>query len=105
MPTKVPGRIVPWKTDANAGPFSVSRLHGTLVSQGVKVGKPTLLSYLDHLCDAYLVFLISIRSRSAKQKIPSTKPRLLKRPPKKQQKRLDLVLAPGLDLGSSRDLY
>lgn len=54
---------------ANSGPFSVSRLYGALVSQGVKVGKPTLLSYLDHLSDAYLVFLISIRSRSAKQKI------------------------------------
>ncbi|MDW7710820.1 MAG: ATP-binding protein [Deferrisomatales bacterium] len=54
---------------ANAGAFSVSRLHGTLVSQGVKVGKPTLLSYLDHLSDAYLVFLIPIRSRSAKQRI------------------------------------
>lgn len=54
---------------ANAGPFSVSRLHGTLVSQGIKVGKPTLLSYLDHLRDAYLVFLVPIRTRSAKQRI------------------------------------
>ncbi len=54
---------------ANAGPFSVSRLHGTLVSQGIKVGKPTLLSYLDHLCDASLVFLVPIRTRSHKQRL------------------------------------
>jgi predicted AAA+ superfamily ATPase len=54
---------------SNSGAFSASKLHGTLVSQGIKVGKPTVLSYLDHLSDAYLVFLVSIRSRSAKQKI------------------------------------
>jgi predicted AAA+ superfamily ATPase len=54
---------------ANARPFSVSRFHGTLSSQGLKVGKPTLLAYLDHLCDAFLVFLVPIRSRSAKQKL------------------------------------
>lgn len=53
---------------ANAGPFSVSRFHGTLVSQGVKVAKPTLLTYLDHLRDAFLVFLVPLRTRSAKQR-------------------------------------
>ena len=58
---------------ANAGQFSVSRLHGALVSQGVKVGKPTLLTYLDHLTDAYLAFLVPIRSRSAKQRIVNPK--------------------------------
>ena len=54
---------------ANSNGFSVSSLHGTLVSQGVRVGKATLLAYLDHLVDAYLVFLVPIRSRSEKQRI------------------------------------
>jgi predicted AAA+ superfamily ATPase len=54
---------------ANAGPFSVSRLQGALASQGVKVAKPTLFAYPDHLCDAFLIFLVPIRSRSAKQKL------------------------------------
>ncbi len=53
---------------ANAGGFSVSRLHGALVSQGLKVGKATLLTYLDHLVDAFLVFLLPLRSRSARQR-------------------------------------
>ncbi len=55
--------------DANACPFSVGRLHGALVSQGVKVSKHTLLDYLDHLTDAYLVFLLGLRSRSEKQRL------------------------------------
>jgi predicted AAA+ superfamily ATPase len=54
---------------SNAGEFSVSRLHGVLLSQGVKVSKQTLLDYLGHLTDAYLVFLIGIRSRSEKQRL------------------------------------
>jgi predicted AAA+ superfamily ATPase len=55
--------------DANAREFSVGRLHGALVSQGVKVAKHTLLDYLGHLTDAYLVFLVNIRSRSEKQRL------------------------------------
>ena len=54
---------------ANAGEFSVSGFHGTLVSQGFKVSKHTLLDYLGHLTDAYLVFLVSLRSRSEKQRL------------------------------------
>jgi predicted AAA+ superfamily ATPase len=54
---------------ANAKGFSISKLHGALRSQGVKVGKQTLLEYLDHLADAYLCFLVAIRSRSAKQRV------------------------------------
>ena len=54
---------------ANAGGFSVSSLHGALVSQGIRVGKTTLLQYLDHLLDAYLAFLVPIRTRSEKQRI------------------------------------
>lgn len=53
---------------ANANGFSVSRLHGTLVSQGWKVGKATLLTYLGHLVDAFLFFLVPIRTRSARQR-------------------------------------
>lgn len=55
--------------DSNARGFSVGRLHGALVSQGVKVSKHTLLDYLGHLTDAYLVFLVSIRTRSEKQRL------------------------------------
>jgi hypothetical protein len=55
--------------DANAREFSVSRLHGALVSQGVRVAKHTLLEYLGYLTDAYLVFLVSIRTRSEKQRL------------------------------------
>ena len=54
---------------ANANSFSVSRLHGLLVSRGVRVGKATLLDYLGHLTDAYLVFLVPIRTRSEKRRI------------------------------------
>ncbi|MFH1468580.1 MAG: ATP-binding protein [Pseudomonadota bacterium] len=53
---------------ANAGGFSVSRLHGALVSQGWKVGKATLLAYLQHLVDSFLVFLVPLRTRSARQR-------------------------------------
>lgn len=55
--------------DANAHEFSVGGIHGALVSQGIKVAKHTLLDYLGHLTDAYLVFLVSIRTRSAKQRM------------------------------------
>ncbi|MBW2737074.1 MAG: ATP-binding protein, partial [Deltaproteobacteria bacterium] len=54
---------------ANANEFSIHRLHGALRSQGVKVGKQTLLNYLEHLTDAYLCFLVSLRSRSEKQRL------------------------------------
>ena len=54
---------------ANANEFSVSKLHGTLLAQGVKVSKQTLLEYLGYLTDAYLVFLVSLRSRSEKQRL------------------------------------
>lgn len=53
---------------ANANSFSVSRLHGALRSQGWKVGKATLLAYLDHLLDAFLFFTVSLRTRSARQR-------------------------------------
>lgn len=52
----------------NANGFSVSRLHGALTSQGWKVGKATLLAYLGHLVDAFLFFLVPMRTRSARQR-------------------------------------
>lgn len=58
---------------ANANQLSVSSLHGTLVSQGVKVAKNTLFDYLDHATDAYMCFLVPIRSRSEKQRIVNPK--------------------------------
>ncbi len=53
---------------SNANGFSVSRLHGALLSQGWKVGKATLLTYLGHLVDAFLVFLVPLRTRSVRQR-------------------------------------
>jgi len=53
---------------SNANGFSVSRLHGALTSQGWKVGKATLLTYLGHLVDAFLFFLVPLRTRSARQR-------------------------------------
>ncbi len=53
---------------ANGNGFSVSRLHGALSSQGHAVGKATLLAYLGHLVDAYLCFLVPLRTRSARQR-------------------------------------
>ena len=53
---------------ANANGFSVSRLHRTLTSQGWRAGKATLLAYLGHLVDAFLFFLVPLRTRSARQR-------------------------------------
>jgi len=53
---------------SNANGFSVSRLHGALTSQGWKVGKATLLAYLGYLVDAFLFFLVSLRTRSARKR-------------------------------------
>lgn len=53
---------------SNANGFSVSRLHGALVSQGWQVGKATLLAYLAHVVDAFLFFLLPLRTRSARQR-------------------------------------
>ena len=46
----------------------MSRLHGALTSRGWRVGKATLLAYLGHLVDAFLVFLVPMRTRSARQR-------------------------------------
>jgi predicted AAA+ superfamily ATPase len=58
---------------SNAHGFSVSRLHGSLTANGWRVAKATLLTYLGHLVDSFLVFLVPMRTRSARQR--ATNPR------------------------------
>lgn len=48
--------------------FSVNRFFNDLKSQGIKCGKSTLIEYLDHLQEAFLVFGVSIESNSEKRK-------------------------------------
>ena len=50
------------------GLFSISKFVTDLKSQGIPVGKETLLEYLDHLEDAYLVETVSIATDSIKRK-------------------------------------
>lgn len=50
------------------GLFSISKCATDLKSQGIPVGKETLLEYLDHLEDAYLIETISIATDSIKRK-------------------------------------
>lgn len=87
-------RLVRALFSANAGPFSISKVHGALVSQGVKVGKATLYAYLEHLQDAYLAFLVPIRSRSEKQRMVN---------PRKVYA-IDTGLAAAMRVGGARDL-
>ena len=48
--------------------FSVNRFFNDLKSQGIKCGKATIMGYLDHLHEAFLVFSVSIESNSEKRK-------------------------------------
>lgn len=47
-----------------ASPFSVSKFYNDIKSQGYKVGKDTLYSYLSYLEDAFLVFAVPIFTES-----------------------------------------
>jgi len=47
-----------------ANKFSIHRYYNDLKSQGIRVGKNTLHEYLQHLEDAFLVFTVTIASRS-----------------------------------------
>jgi uncharacterized protein len=49
-----------------AQPFSVNKFLNDLKSQGVGVAKDTLHSYLGHLIDAFLVFLVPVHRQSAR---------------------------------------
>lgn len=51
-----------------AGRFSVHRLYHDLKSRGVSVGKDTLHQYLAHLEDAFLLFTMTVASRSERVK-------------------------------------
>ena len=50
------------------GLFSISKFNVDLKSQGISVGKETLMEYLDHLEDAYLCESISIQTDSEKRR-------------------------------------
>ena len=47
-----------------AAPFSINKFYNDIKSQGYKVGKETLYSYLNYLEDAFLVFTVPIFSES-----------------------------------------
>ena len=48
--------------------FSVNKFHNDLKSQGVACGKNTLHEYFEYLTDAYLIYPVSIHSRSERAK-------------------------------------
>jgi len=48
--------------------FSVNKFHNDLKSQGIACGKNTLHEYFEYLADAYLIYPISIHSRSERAK-------------------------------------
>jgi len=56
-----------------AGRFSVHRLYNDLKSQGVSVAKDTLHQYLAHLEDAFLLFTVTVASRS--ERVRQSNPR------------------------------
>lgn len=47
-----------------AAPFSVNKFYNDIKSQGYKVGKDTLYSYLNYLEDAFLIFTVPIFTES-----------------------------------------
>jgi uncharacterized protein len=47
-----------------SAPFSINKFYNDIKSQGYKVGKDTLYSYLNYLEDAFLVFAVPIFSES-----------------------------------------
>ena len=48
--------------------FSVNKFHNELKTQGITCSKNTLYDYLEYLSDAYLVYTVSIHSRSQRAK-------------------------------------
>lgn len=48
--------------------FSVTKTHADFRSRGVSVSKETLLAFLDHLADAFLVFTVPLASRSERRR-------------------------------------
>lgn len=52
-----------------AGAFSVQKHYDALRSQGIPVAKDTMHSYLEHLEDAFLVRILSMHTRSERQRM------------------------------------
>ena len=50
-----------------SAPFSINKFYNDIKSQGYKVAKDTLYSYLDYIEDAYLVFSVPIFSESLRR--------------------------------------
>ena len=53
---------------APATMFSVNKFYNDLKSQGIACGKNTLHEFLEYLCDAYLLYPVSIHARSQRTK-------------------------------------
>jgi hypothetical protein len=51
-----------------AAPMSVSRISADFHSRGIPASKETLLGFLDHLADAFLVFAVPVFSRSERRR-------------------------------------
>ncbi len=51
-----------------AAPFSVNKFYNDIKSQGYKVAKDTIYSYMDYIEDAYLAFTVPMYSESARAK-------------------------------------
>lgn len=56
-----------------AAPFSIHKFYNDLKSQGQKVGKDTLHTYLGHLEDAYMLFTVPLFSESLRKQETSPK--------------------------------
>ncbi len=48
--------------------FSINKFHHNLKSQGISCGKNTLHEYFEYLTDAYLIYPVTIHSRSVRAK-------------------------------------
>ncbi|WP_456368053.1 ATP-binding protein [Thermococcus sp.] len=57
-----------FKLLAKSSPTSVTKLHSTMKSLGIAVGKPTLANYLEYLSDALVVFPLRAYVKSEKKK-------------------------------------
>jgi uncharacterized protein len=56
-----------------AAPFSVNKFYNDIKSQGYKVAKDTIHSYMDYIEDAYLAFTVPLYSESTRAKQNSPK--------------------------------
>jgi len=54
-----------------AAPFSIQKFYAALRSQGIRVGKDTLYTYLDYLEDTFLIRIVSQHSASERKRAAS----------------------------------